>query len=1112
MLRIIGLSILGWAAAVLIPQWANASLARDVNIENDLYKVVFHASLGDFSILHKLSGKTFATNGTFESGGGRAAKITVNDKTFGRGQGIEIVYPSGRRDTLELYAGLPFVLFKSYLLNGSDDPVTLNTVPVVSMAVDTGRPLSDVRTLGTGGLLAPGQNPGSYAFLAIVDPASRGGAVGGWITHDRGSGVVFSPVRNGAVRIQAQIDYGRLRINPGADAVTETFALGWFGDARFGLEAYADAIAKMYAVRLPRQMAGFCTWYLEKHAAACDEVHLPQVTAVAAKELKPFGFDFIQIDDEWQAGLKNNGPKKNFTTHAPGGPYRNGMKAAADNIKKAGLVPGIWFMPFAGNYKDPFFKDHQDWFAKDAEGNPYETAWGGTCLDMTKPETQAYVSSVVQRISHDWGYRFFKMDGFWTGSATRQVYVNDGYKEDGIGDARFVNPDKTNIEALRDGTRLVRDAAGSGVFLLGCCVSQNMRSFGGSFGLLDAMRIGPDTGGDIGAPHGSRLWFLNGRVWWNDPDCVFVRSSLTIDRARLNASWTAIAGHLFYVSDWLPETPTERLDIIKRCIPAHGLPSRPVDVFESPVAQVWLLSDTRGSSRRDVVALYNWDNEQSRISVATERIGLPPAQTYVAFDFWANAFVPPFQESITALLPAYSCRILAVRPADDVPQLLSTSRHVTQGIVDVTGEQWDTGKSTLSAVSTVIADDPYELRIVVPTGEKSWRVKGVSVSAEDLIAGVKATFKQDGPEIRATLTSPVSREVKWMVQFERGPVSAATPPALARDLAEYFQPTPVTGKLTTNTWGDACTLPRDVTNGLEDPANKWLYWDSAIIKAKDGKYHMFASRWPESLGHDGWSKAVIIHAVSDTTTGPYIDKGLAFTDHDGVGCNVAAVVLPDGRYALLLSETRPGSVYISSSLDGPWEYQGDVKIDDNGFKTSWMRSNMALMVRPDGSFLSVARRGFIMLSTNGIMGPYKVQGQSIWPTIEGLNNEHAEDPVIWYSGGLYHITVNWWSARKAYHLASPDGITNWTNMGLAYDPKTDFIRYTDGTVNHWNKIERPAVVIENGHVTHFTFAVLDVEKGEEKGNDNHGSKVIVIPFDGKSFDADMAIIRKFDNM
>jgi hypothetical protein len=52
-------------------------------------------------------------------------------------------------------------------------------------------------------------------------------------------------------------------------------------------------------------------------------------------------------------------------------------------------------------------------------------------------------------------------------------------------------------------------------------------------------------------------------------------------------------------------------------------------------------------------------------------------------------------------------------------------------------------------------------------------------------------------------------------------------------------------------------------------------------------------------------------------------------------------------------------------------------------------------------------------------------------------------------------------------------------------------------------MERPSVLIENGHVAYFTFAVLDVPKEQDKGNDNHGSKIIVIPFDGAGLDRDM---------
>ena len=760
---------------MLLTSWllltgAAVSDAAAVRIENDLYSVGVETADGSFTVASKPWGKTFLSDGKLGGAGGTAKAVELTDKVFGSGKGIQIAYPDGNRQWLALYPGLPFVLFRGTLHNGQAEPIVLNHVPTVSAGVTLGKPASEIVTLGTGGLLSPAENPGSYAFLAVADPRTRKGVVAGWLTDDRGSGVVFSPVAGDTVRVQAQLDYGRLRIKPGQDAATETLAIGCFDDARLGLEAYAEAIAKVYSIHLPPQHPGYCTWYMEKHGGACDEKHLLELSQYAAKNLKPFGFDFIQIDDGWQEGISKNGPKKNFTTHAPHGPYPDGMKATADRIHRLGLTAGIWFMPFAGNYLDPYFKDHQDWFAKGPDGKPFETAWGGTCLDMTNPEVRNNLQKLVRRIAHDWGYRVFKMDGFWTGSATRQIYVNDGYKDDGIGEAGFSNPDVTNIEALRQGVKLVREAAGPEVFLLGCCVSQNMRSLGGSFGLLDAMRVGPDTGaGRIGAPHASRLWFLNGRVWWNDPDCVSVRTSTPLEQARLNASFTAIAGDLFYNSDWMPDLPPERLDILRRCIPAHHLVSRPVDVLESSVARIWHLADIRQPRRRDVVALYNWDKHPSHICETARRIGLPPAKQYVAFDFWANQFLMPFAEKVEADLPAGgSCRILAIQPWLDRPQLLSTSRHVTQGMVDVTGEQWDAASATLAAASQVVADDRYELRIVVPAGEKSWRATAVSVGADDQTAGVTTTFHQDGPRLRATLTSPVSREVKWQVHFAPG--------------------------------------------------------------------------------------------------------------------------------------------------------------------------------------------------------------------------------------------------------------------------------------------------------------------------------------------------------
>ena len=331
-------------------------------------------------------------------------------------------------------------------------------------------------------------------------------------------------------------------------------------------------------------------------------------------------------------------------------------------------------------------------------------------------------------------------------------------------------------------------------------------------------------------------------------------------------------------------------------------------------------------------------------------------------------------------------------------------------------------------------------------------------------------------------------------------------PAADKTLIDYFRPMPLHGPLTTNAWGAANVQPRDPQNGLEDPTMKqWCYWDGQIIKGPEGKFHLFASRWDQARGHNGWFGSAAVHAISDQAVGPYTDTGLCWPDDQkGKGHNVTALVLPDGRYAVVVSETRPGEVFVSPSLNGPWEHLGKIQVNTNAFQPRVARpSNFSVLLRPDGAFEIVPRSGVILISTNGILGPYEPQGRSVYPGVTGLPQRNLEDPVVWHSGGRYHIVVNSWSARKAFHLTSPDGIHNWTFRGLAYDPTTDFLRHTDGTVNHWNKIERPGVYLENGHVAYFTFAVLDVPKEEEKPNDNHGSKVIVVPFDGVAFDRDM---------
>ena len=260
---------------------------------------------------------------------------------------------------------------------------------------------------------------------------------------------------------------------------------------------------------------------------------------------------------------------------------------------------------------------------------------------MTHPGARDFVQGEIRQAVHDWGYHYLKLDGLSTGAGVQPQYVNDAWKEDNLGDGVFHDPSKANIEVFRDGLRLIREAAGprdvhprllraAEHALLRRGVRPGGRHAHGArqWRELEVLEsVSPDFG--------SRNYHLNGRIWWSDPDPIYVRPSIPLESARCIASWNAISGQMISLSDWLPTLPAERLDIIRRCIPGHGVTARPIDLFNTWPPRQWLVTDQRpGHQRRDVLGLFNWSNEAEEVSLPLAGMGLPKADEYIAFDFW----------------------------------------------------------------------------------------------------------------------------------------------------------------------------------------------------------------------------------------------------------------------------------------------------------------------------------------------------------------------------------------------------------------------------------------------------------------------------------------------
>jgi hypothetical protein len=718
------------------------------------------------------------------------SKLSTHKDDLGEAQSIEIASKDGSKQEIWLAPNRPFVCTSVSLRNTGSSPITLAQLTPISCVIESPSPAAGLRLLGSDGL-SEVKSKGSYLFLALADPQTRAGLVGGWLTHERGSGIVLAGAESNGLQYNPRADYGRLIIGPGQTAQGETFAMGFFEDARDGLELLADTIAKANDIHLLPAYCGYSTWY---HAHASNEKDIARLATFAHDDrLTELGLNFIQIDDQWQAS------RRDFTDFKHDGPYPSGMKATADAINANGLFAGLWLTPFGWDRNIPAFKDHQDWFVHKKDGSVYDVKWAGDCLDMSNPTAREFLASVIHRITHDWNYKLLKLDGLWSGMACTILYPDPTYRDDNLGDAVFHDPNKTNEEVYRDGLRLVREAAGKDVFLLGCNIAQNMRTLGGSIGLVDSMRVGPDISASWGkvvrcAKPATWLYFLNGRVWWNDPDCIMLRydeaggktkDPLSIDNARAWATFVAMSGQLNLVSEALPDLPKERLEIYRRTLPNYGHSARPVDLFERELPRIWHLNWGEGEDRRDVVAIYNWTAssttqptsptgpeepvvstaglrvaaEPSVLSIEPAKLGLSADQEFVGFDYWSNEFVPAFKGEREFQVPPGSCRIIALVRVSDHPQVIGTSRHVTQGAPDLLGAKWDAAKKMLFGKSKVIAGDVYELR--VDAGNR--KVKSASVI--EAKAETNADSKQDGRFVRVLLHPQQTGEVSWAITF-----------------------------------------------------------------------------------------------------------------------------------------------------------------------------------------------------------------------------------------------------------------------------------------------------------------------------------------------------------
>ena len=516
---------------------------------------------------------------------------------------------------------------------------------------------------------------------------------------------------------------------------------------------YRDTLGVKFYKPIPKDIfplppSGLCTWYYYYQHITDREVRLN--TDWISANLKSYGAKYVQIDDGWQA-LSASGRKgsRDWTGFDPN--FEGGMADLAAYIKSKGLVPGIWIAPH-GQSNAEVVKNYPGVFILKPDGTSPSKTWEGDwLLDPTSGAGRKYFHDLFSTM-HGWGYEYFKIDG--------QPIVVEEYDKH----SEFMAVPGGAADSLyRITLDIVRDAIGNESYLLGCW---GLPVEGA--GIMDGSR----TGGDVVLgwdgfftaldPTMESYWQHN-IVWYTDPDVMLLRQPLTIEQARVWATLQGLTGQALMSSDRLTDLSAERVDMMRKVYPATDI--RPLDLFPSEARKrIWDLKVNHLGRQYDVTGLFNFDEAKPvTMNLNWKELGIETDAPVHVFDYWNSEYMGAWETGTALEIMPASVRVLTLVPDNGKIQLVSTSRHITQGWVDLRELRSDEQGTVISGVSTLPAGNEYKLHFACPRG-KYFRVKTATAVAGKKKLDVQASSHQGWAEV--SFTAPVSGDISWSVSFE----------------------------------------------------------------------------------------------------------------------------------------------------------------------------------------------------------------------------------------------------------------------------------------------------------------------------------------------------------
>ena len=496
--------------------------------------------------------------------------------------------------------------------------------------------------------------------------------------------------------LRAICKFDRMPLEPGEEVETVPLYVNVADAPAPALEEYAGLAAKNQPIakKMTTHVAvGWATW--DYFLADITEDDILENVRWLAKHREQLPVEYIQLDAGFQ--------RCEGEWLEPNEKFPHGLRWLAAEIKKLGFKPGLWLCPFLVAESSRLYKEHPDWVIRDRDGKPITVSGYAVrhvfVLDCSIPAAREWVRQLGASV-REYGFDYVKLDG-----ANVQPMAAAGVLAD---------PKVTKIHAMRQGIEAFRAGLGDDIYLLNACL------FGSLSGLSNAMRIGGDVGARwdikfIDKHHGERdryagpgyvrrcvssamnFAFLHRRWWANDPDYLVVR--LAGDRSELTPAqtitWASVVGltnGLVMLSDHMPLLPPEQVEVLSKVLPPYTAGSRTVDFFEQEYPALLDLPVANATESWRVAGVINAHPlaRPRDYVIDFAAFGLDAKRDYHLFDFWSGSYLGIHCGSFKVTdLPAGHCRVIGIREVKDVPQVVGTDWHITQGGVEFDAVEYD---------------------------------------------------------------------------------------------------------------------------------------------------------------------------------------------------------------------------------------------------------------------------------------------------------------------------------------------------------------------------------------------------------------------------------------